>query len=345
MAAATTRKNVVLAMKVMNRLMVLAKSCWTISSASCKLRVLALFSRWVNFTTPEVAMRATIRSGMSITTTNFLAIFSSPKVLILQLYLILKICQAHYEDKYAIMTIPKLIKIEKAEKVIFVGDTHGDFDASQKVIRDYLKPADIIVFLGDYVDRGSHSKENLDFLLEVKEKNPNQIYLLQGNHEGHHILKFSPAEFWQNLSKDEYQKYSSIVEKFPLAVIIGDLIALHGVLPDVTNLKEINQIKIGSKEWQQISWGDFSDEKGGDLGIDLLTGRPKFGRDYFSKLMERLDKKVLIRSHQPDCPQFMFDDRCLTIFTSSAYTKERTITILDCQKGIKTARDLEIIRI
>jgi len=32
----------------------------------------------------------------------------------------------------------KLIEIKKAKKVIFVGDTHGDLEASQKVITNYL---------------------------------------------------------------------------------------------------------------------------------------------------------------------------------------------------------------
>jgi len=128
-------------------------------------------------------------------------------------------------------------------------------------------------------------------------------------------------------------------------VAAKDIIALHGVLPDIKNLEEVNKIKIGSNEWRQITWGDFSDEPGEYLGIDPFTGRPQFGRDYFLKLMKRFDKKVLIKAHQPDCPQFMFDDRCLTIFTSSAYTRERTIAIYDFEKPIKTARDLEIIRI
>lgn len=240
---------------------------------------------------------------------------------------------------------PNLIKIENAKKVIFVGDTHGDLGASQKVIRDYLKPGNIVVFLGDYVDRGPFSKENLDFLLETKLKFPSQIYLLQGNHEGRRILKFSPADFWESLSKEDYKNYCSIFEKFPLALITKDIIALHGVLPDLKNLEEINKIKLGDENWFQITWGDFSDEPGEDLGIDPFTGRPQFGRDYFLKLMKRFDKKVLIRSHQPSAPQFMFDDRCLTIFTSSAYTRERTIAILDFEKPIKNAKDLEIIRI
>ncbi len=239
----------------------------------------------------------------------------------------------------------RLIKIKDAKRIIFVGDTHGDLEASQKVIKDYLKPGNKIVFLGDYVDRGPYSKENLDFLLEIKAKKPNQIYLLQGNHEGHRILKFSPADFWESLNKTDYKKYSPIVEKFPLAAITKDIIALHGVLPNVKNLEEINKIKLGSEKWRQITWGDFLNEKGEYLGTDPFTGRPQFGQDYFLKMMKRFKKKVLIRSHQPTSPLFMFDNQCLTIFTSSVYARERTIAIADFKKSIKTAKDLEIKRI
>jgi len=240
---------------------------------------------------------------------------------------------------------PKLIEIKKFKKIIFVGDTHGDLAASQKVIQQYCKPENIIVFLGDYVDRGSFSKENIDFLLENKAKFPNQIYLLQGNHEGYSILKFSPADFWQSLTNKDYKLYSSIFEKLPLALITKDIIALHGVLPDIENLITINQIKTGSEEWHQICWGDFIDESGEYLGTDPFTGRPQFGKDYFFRLMGIFKKSVLIRSHQPSSPLFMFDNRCLTIFTSSAYTTERTIAIADFKKEIQTAKDLEIVRI
>lgn len=255
---------------------------------------------------------------------------------------------------------PKLIEIKtkEIEKIIFVGDTHGDFEASQKVIKEYLGPKNIIVFLGDYVDRGPYSKENFDFLLEKKMAFPKQIYLLQGNHEAYHILEFLPADFWQNLSSEEHEKYCLIAEKLPLAAITEDILALHGGLPDIGVLKEINKIKVGGlgyselreiersfNPWFQIAWGNFIDAAGEYLGINPLTGRPEFGKDWFCELMNRFNKKVLIRSHQPTAPLFMFDDRCLTIFTSSAYKRERIIAILDLKKPIKNAKDLKILKI
>ena len=71
---------------------------------------------------------------------------------------------------------PRLIEIKKAKKIIFVGDTHGDLEASQKIIKDYLparrslgegrKPGNKTVFLGDYVTRKSRGPSHKD--LEIK---------------------------------------------------------------------------------------------------------------------------------------------------------------------------------
>ncbi len=236
---------------------------------------------------------------------------------------------------------PRLIEIEDVQRIIFVGDTHGDLEASQKVVRDYLKLDNVLIFLGDYVDRGHFSRENLDFLLKTKIENSSQIYLLQGNHEGHRILELSPANFWEGLNSELYNLYASIVEKFPLIAVAKGIIALHGVFPDVKNLEEINQIELGSKKWEQITWGDFAEQKGEQLA-PISVGRPLFGRDWFLKIIHRLNKKILIRSHQPRASQFMFDNRCLTIFSSSVYGRERTIAIADLSKPLRDARDLKI---
>ena len=235
----------------------------------------------------------------------------------------------------------RLVKIENTQNLIFVGDTHGDLEASKKIIEKFLKKENKIVFLGDYVDRGKESKENIDFLLKLKNQNPKKIFLLQGNHEGYKFLKFSPADFWENLSQKEFQKYSSIFEKFPLALIAKNIIALHGALPDLKNLNEFEKIKLGDENWFKICWGDFVE----DSKIRDFSLRPKFDKFYFFKMMERFQKKVLIRSHDLQAPLFMFENKCLTIFSSSVYKKQRLIAIFNFKKEIKSAKDLKILRI
>ena len=67
---------------------------------------------------------------------------------------------------------PRLISLPSEGKVVFVGDTHGDLEASQEVIKRYLKKPYRIVFLGDYVDRGNYSEENIQYLLGLKLEHP-----------------------------------------------------------------------------------------------------------------------------------------------------------------------------
>ena len=238
-----------------------------------------------------------------------------------------------------------LIQLESG-RALFVGDTHGDFEATEKIIRTYLKPENKLVFLGDYVDRGPASAENINFLLRKKLEHPDSLFLLTGNHEGRAVVSFHPADFWEGLDAELRQRYSEVLSKLPLAVSTPNgILALHGALPDVPGLEDINSIKLGSIEWHQITWGDWQETEGEFLGIDPYTGRPQFGRGWFKEFMSRFGKNVLIRSHQPDAPPVMFARRCLTIFTSSAYryhAPERTIALVDLEREVKSVDDITI---
>lgn len=68
-----------------------------------------------------------------------------------------------------------------------VGDIHG-CHAELVLLLDYLKQAqglsasDIVLFIGDYIDRGKHSREVIDLLLKFRSDFPRSIFL-RGNHE------------------------------------------------------------------------------------------------------------------------------------------------------------------
>jgi len=239
---------------------------------------------------------------------------------------------------------PRLIHLPSRGMVVFVGDTHGDLDASERVIARYFKKPYRIVFLGDYVDRGDRSEENIHYLLRLKSEHPDEIFLLAGNHEGYTVKEFYPANFWNSLSAKKKENYGLLLSKFPLAATSRNgILALHGGLPDLNFLEEIDQIEWGDLNWDKMVWGDFVESEADVLGD--WGGRPQLGRRYFGRLMDRYQKQVLIRSHQPHAPPLMFNKRCITIFTSNAYLPFRTIAIADLEREIQTAEDVVLERI
>ena len=100
---------------------------------------------------------------------------------------------------------PNVIKIK--EPVIIVGDIHGQFydmiHMFEKVVDNRNLPKTNMLFLGDYVDRGSYSIEVCIFLFSLKINFPNEITLLRGNHESvamteHFTIDHQKLQFLQN---------------------------------------------------------------------------------------------------------------------------------------------------
>jgi len=239
---------------------------------------------------------------------------------------------------------PKLIRLPSRGRAVFVGDTHGDLDATKKVLRRYLKPSYRIVFLGDYVDRGEESEENLQLLLETKLEHPGDITLLAGNHEGFMVKKFYPANYWEFLPEGRREILGRLFSTFPLAATSSNgLLALHGALPELGSLDEINQVKPGDDQWERMIWGDFVERDEEFLGE--WGGRPQWGGKYFKRMMERYQLTLLIRSHQPNSPPRMFNKSCITIFTSHAYLSTRTIASVDLEKERLDSKDVTLERI
>ena len=231
-------------------------------------------------------------------------------------------------------------------RAVFVGDTHGDLDATERVIDRYFATGNQLVFLGDYVDRGPNSAQNLHTLLQLKIEHPQRVFLLAGNHEGQKAIEFHPADFWHSLSKGMRHRYAAVLAKLPLmASAPNGIISAHGALPDVDTLEDVRRIRFGSDQWRQIIWGDWDEDEPGDFSQSLFSIRPRFGQGWFDRIMRKLGKNVLIRSHQPDVRPVIFERRCLTIFTSNAYrsvTGKRSVAIADLDKEVKTVDDLQI---
>lgn len=69
--------------------------------------------------------------------------------------------------------------------IFAIGDIHGRADMLARML-DHIRPkieqGDLVVFLGDYIDRGMESKQVIDLLLSWKQDHKDTIFLL-GNHD------------------------------------------------------------------------------------------------------------------------------------------------------------------
>jgi protein phosphatase len=239
-----------------------------------------------------------------------------------------------------------MITLRSDCRTVFVGDTHGDLDATDEVLARYSSPDVTIVFLGDAVDRGPQSGANLARILAAVSARPERTVLLMGNHEAWGVARFSPADFWEGLSPDEAAEIARILRRLPLAAWHpAGVLALHGALPDVRCLEDIEAVPLGSPAWRDITWGDWQNAThvGGPVAA---SGRPMYGADAFTERSKRLGIRVLVRSHQPDAPTYLFGDRCLTLFTSCAYGDgRRRVAVLPATSRVETARDLALVEV
>lgn len=70
------------------------------------------------------------------------------------------------------------------KRIFVIGDIHGCFIAMKELIENQIQLSkdDKLIFLGDYIDRGSDSKKVLDYIMELQ-SNQYDIVTLRGNHE------------------------------------------------------------------------------------------------------------------------------------------------------------------
>jgi len=230
----------------------------------------------------------------------------------------------------------KLVKLQDNERTVFVGDTHAQYDITRRIFDKYLDSNTTIVFLGDYIDGGKRSKDNVDLIVDTQKTHSNQIIMLQGNHEGYRHQPFRGTKFWREIEEDDFPYYRQLFDNLPLAASVGDIIATHSGLPNVTNLEEINNIENGDENWKNTVWGDFTEHP----YAPYHELRPTLSESYFDNVMKRIGKKLLIRSHDPRPPLSMFMGRCVTLKTN----RIKDVAIADYSQGkpIQNLSDLKI---
>ena len=149
--------------------------------------------------------------------------------------------------------------------LLCVGDIHGQYEdlltvlhgdgrqGSLKRARHQVRALEgrgSVLFLGDYVDRGSRGCEVFFYLLALKVKYPSGIHLIRGNHEsrsltGHFGFR---AECRRKYGLTAYHETCRVFEALPLAAKVtgasyGDVLCCHGGIgPHFNTIDDLENI-------------------------------------------------------------------------------------------------------
>jgi len=237
----------------------------------------------------------------------------------------------------------------KEDKVVFVGDTHGAINVTEYVFRKFYDNVDLIVFLGDYVDREPQTGvENLSLILKKliesdENKGKTKIVVLRGNHESpltnFHYGFFEELKIKTEDAENAYEKFRDLFSYMPYSVLVNGYLCMHGGLPatlegdrlGITTVEDIAKLKYpdinpDDPVGLQILWNDPRD---GLLDIDFLPsirgeGIYYFGERVTNEFLSYNNFKGIIRGHEAvDGFRTNMNGKVITVF-SSVYHGQRS---------------------
>ncbi len=212
---------------------------------------------------------------------------------------------------------------DDVERLVVVGDIHGDYESLMKMLSSVDLEEALLVFLGDYIDRGEQSPQVVYEILSAKLKSPSSVLLLMGNHEGPPELPVYPHDFPLHLM-DLYGRtwedvYHSVMlcfrELYVCSVFEGSLFMVHGGVPtDPVTLSSLAKASQELDLLEELLWNDPMSHKGVEpspRGAGHL-----FGPDVTERFLKSMGVKVVVRSHEPcDGYEVFHGGKLITIFS------------------------------
>ncbi|QOR94298.1 serine/threonine protein phosphatase [Thermosphaera chiliense] len=211
---------------------------------------------------------------------------------------------------------PGIIEVERGVNLHIIGDLHGDIHSLLTILGERFEllgqGSDVMVFLGDYVDRGDYQIETLALLLYLKTAFNDQIILLRGNHEPPTWLIPHPHDFPSVLverygeeGEKVYSEALSLFNTLPItAYLPGEILMLHGGPPlkvlEASSFEEafsLNTGKASPEMLEEILWSDPV-----ELNVEFLDS-PRgagvlYGKKVSSKALGLIHGKYIVRSHE-----------------------------------------------
>ena len=174
-----------------------------------------------------------------------------------------------------------------------MADLHGDMKALWSALRKRTDlGCDTVIFLGDYIDRGSESLDVLEKVFSLKIAEPDKIILLRGNHELKETNRFE--KLFEDLEYDEdlFTSINNVFDEMPVSAVISDKVfCVHAGIPGPVKLSEITK-----KGAYPFVWNDPSEIDGigeSSRGLGMRT----FGEDVFDEFLWVNGLERMVRGH------------------------------------------------
>lgn len=205
-------------------------------------------------------------------------------------------------------------------KIIMIGDIHSSLHSLYDI---FLKLSDIfegdtwklkddyyMIFLGDIIDRGMYSVELLFIVFQLRINNPNNIFIINGNHENYSMYEKLAGKEWQfqfshepigNLKKQLYYLPSVIYLNFN-----GKIYHLsHGGIDKDYKTYEIKEFILSDKTFLYINddkcngfkWADFGQN---NINVRICGGNEikGFTADTTREYLDFIGAESIISGHQ-----------------------------------------------
>ena len=252
------------------------------------------------------------------------------------------------DEAMKLMPRDRMVSIDERVLTV-VGDLHADLETFNVIKKKFEGK---IIFLGDYADRGRYPAEVYSEVLKLFIED--KAIVLRGNHESTEVFPHDLPYYLQMSLGEEaseiYELLKKLWEKMPISAIVeGEAWFVHGGVP--TKGKKVDKDeKISRKDIEkpdeqtklEMLWNDpwEKDFCGDNYNRGFMYF---FGRIATKKLLEALDVKVVIRSHEPYKVLRVEQDGMVVTVGSCAIPyglAEAAILKINFDEGFKDGQDL-----
>ncbi|MEM2202432.1 MAG: metallophosphoesterase family protein [Candidatus Bathyarchaeia archaeon] len=261
--------------------------------------------------------------------------------------------------------VGRLVKLKPIGEALVVGDLHGDLESlidilngSQFIQKMSQNPDAVIIFLGDYGDRGPFSAEVYHTILRLKFQFPRQVVLLRGNHEGPEDLLVSPHDLpWQfeaRFGASWEKAYTRVRELFNClynAVVVEDryLMVHGGPPPQAKTLEDLAYAHTRHPKenlLEDLLWSDPTDHVSETCASPRGAGK-LFGQKMTEAALQCFGVKIIVRGHEPCMEGYKIDHegKILTLFSRKGppyFNEHGAYLMVELFKKLQNAIDLQL---